>query len=536
MSDSMDDAFFDEHELEAEREIEEEEERDRIAHLHEEAARYAPESPQGDVAMEDAGASGQPPQHAQEMQDEGEEEDEAPRRKRGAKRSSRVVNDDDGGEGGEQRVEHRAAGLHAFGAEDEEPTGRDGTKQRPLVGDLRTGGRSGASVAGSVDSFSVNQSAHEMRAEGLNLRAIHENRKRVASHHIAASGAHAAGSSAQSSGGASALEDEYDDAEQDAREGQPQPQQEEEKKDPYPGFDEKLLCWTISKDDLDKRKNANAQPFVLSDFRDWHVKLPSEVNAKDGPRMRPRRAMVWNIPAFYFRADANYFRHWERRQHGVNTQGVHSRMQAHAALVSLMFAGLQQGIATGQLSKRGGGGGDAQKGKPDTSGGEPPEPKERSGPVFDYVFRPQHLKGTDWPCFEICYEDLYEEYKIDVAAVRIWLMVCRGTMYSNTNPDMITYPSNIPAPQTTVESHTLTCTSVQLGTARHLALPCSLAGLRRRLFDLRARRPRDGERAPEGRHEPGQRLRAGHARQAGRRRADAASAGRVRPSAGCQRL
>lgn len=176
----------------------------------------------------------------------------------------------------------------------------------------------------------------------------------------------------------------------------------------YTGFDEKLLCCM-----------GPAQPFLLSDFRDWHSKLPSEVNAGNSVRVRPRRAMAWNVPAFYFRADANYFRHWERRQHGVNTQGVHSRMQAHAALVSLMFAGLQQGIATGQLIKRGGRG--DSEGEADSSGGAPPPAKERRGPVFDYVFRPQ--LNTDWPMFEIAYEDLYEPEKIDVAAVRIWLFV-----------------------------------------------------------------------------------------------------------------
>jgi hypothetical protein len=176
------------------------------------------------------------------------------------------------------------------------------------------------------------------------------------------------------------------------------------------------------------------QPFLVSDFHEWHPVLPEHlVRGVDDepPRMRCRRAMCWNFPAFFFSNGAEHFRAWERRHHGENTTGVHGRMQAHAALTSLMFAGLQQGLRTGSLKRGGASGSDAMDDAEDDSPhGRKPQKKApgSSGPVFSYKFRPVDgaAPGTEWPMFELAHEDLYHRNRQDVLAVRVWLFVYDG--------------------------------------------------------------------------------------------------------------
>lgn len=363
---------------------------------HQEADMYAPDSPQGDAAMEDAGPRS--PEDEEQDTDEGQDVRIGASSRR---RASGRVADSDNEQDDEPMLPQpptRAEGLHEYGLEDEDDDsgGADGTAQGSLLDDGRLGNQHiGRAVNADV--------ADQIR----NIRSIREQRR---GRSPGAPREHGAPSEVMGSEAASVADDEQSVWGESEETGQ----RNTVFSPRYDGFDEELLC--CREDEL---------PFNLSDFRDWHVKLPSYVNAANQDRMRPKRAMVWQIPAFYFRADAHYFRHWERRQHGVNTQGVHSRMQAHAALVALMFAGLQQGIATGKLLKRGERLGGDDAGMQDDSGGAEEPKKERSGPVFDYVYRAKCAGGeVDWPMFELCYEDLYEEQmKLDVVAVRIWLFV-----------------------------------------------------------------------------------------------------------------
>merc|ERR1711965_295203 len=137
-----------------------------------------------------------------------------------------------------------------------------------------------------------------------------------------------------------------------------------------------------------------SHPFLFNNFSAWHARTPSYFRG-DGDCIRPKRAMVWNFPTWLFAADAQAFRNWERKQHDTNTEGCHTRMRAHAALTSLMFAGLQQGMHTGTPARRdgegGGGGGDMI----DDSGG---------GGMQDYLYMDPDSK-QEWPMFEITHED-----------------------------------------------------------------------------------------------------------------------------------
>ena len=356
---------------------------------HKEADMCAPLSPQGDAAME-------APQDLEDMEEEDVRIGASSRRCAGRVADSGDEQDDE-----PPQPSTRAEGLHEYGVEDDDHSGADGTVQ----GSLFDNGRIGNQHIGRAVNAEVNM-IERIRAQRLRKKS------------------HSAGAPRERGGGASSERDSADmvseaagsvddeqsvwgESEETGQRGTAPPPR-------YEGFDEELLCC-----------RGDERPFNLSDFRDWHVKLPSYVNAANQDRMRPKRAMAWQVPAIYFRPDAHYFRHWERRQHGVNTQGVHSRMQAHAALVALMFAGLQQGIATGKLLKRGEVPGGDDTGKPDGSGGTEEPKKERAGPVFDYVYRARRDgREVDWPMFELCYEDLYEEQmKLEVVAVRIWLFV-----------------------------------------------------------------------------------------------------------------
>ena len=130
----------------------------------------------------------------------------------------------------------------------------------------------------------------------------------------------------------------------------------------------------------------------------------------------PKRAMVVNIPIECFSRDAHRISHW---QTPLNNP---TRAASIAALLSLLWTGTAKGFLSGnhvEIAR------DAGNEGTDSSSREKKKKKAPES-VRSYQYLTSDNRETPLPMFVMCYEELYNEAKTEVLAIRIWKLVFDG--------------------------------------------------------------------------------------------------------------
>ena len=174
----------------------------------------------------------------------------------------------------------------------------------------------------------------------------------------------------------------------------------------YDGYDEAIL-----------RNGEVAVPCLLAQDDLW------KCIDRYGPiDMTPKRAMRINIPVDFFRRDAEFFRQWQL------PKGCESRCRASAALVSLLFAGMQMGFPSGKheetvRQQAVSDDADQQSGSGQGStAGKAPKVKPFTH-AKRYTYAPHDDETDSWPMFQIALEDIYNEEKTEIICLGVWLFI-----------------------------------------------------------------------------------------------------------------
>ena len=136
--------------------------------------------------------------------------------------------------------------------------------------------------------------------------------------------------------------------------------------------------------------------------------------------MRPARAMRFLVPATLFARDARHFMQWV-----MPTDQAAARAYASAALCSMAFAGTAKGIPCGNHAERA----RAEQANDQQANGQPAQGQGRKEKqkTFDkankYMFIPPHDPNSNWPMWQMGYEEIYNAAGTDVTFVGIWLWV-----------------------------------------------------------------------------------------------------------------
>ena len=139
-----------------------------------------------------------------------------------------------------------------------------------------------------------------------------------------------------------------------------------------------------------------------------------------GPQeMRPKRAMRVLVPTDFFRRDAEFFREWQL------PKMAESRCRATAAIVSLLFAGMQMGIPSGKHEEKMRQ--QAQSDEQDQQAGNGRNAgKAKATPISHvkrYTYAPHSDETDSWPMFQIGIEDIYNDDLSEIVLLGVWLFI-----------------------------------------------------------------------------------------------------------------
>jgi hypothetical protein len=178
--------------------------------------------------------------------------------------------------------------------------------------------------------------------------------------------------------------------------------------------------------------NPNRKPLCFpADGRHW--KSVSTAN-EFGSNWIPDKTLVINVPIQFFRPDATHFGTGWRQP---TTTSGNARYKAVAALLSLLFAGMDMGIrGRGNYE-------DAERRKKteeraETTGGDEntnKKKKEDDGPVQRYTMCHGDHRGDSAPMYSFALEQIFNGDESQVVAYRVW-MIINDPLFSVT--EMIT--------------------------------------------------------------------------------------------------
>ena len=174
----------------------------------------------------------------------------------------------------------------------------------------------------------------------------------------------------------------------------------------YEGYDESIL-----------KHPEVAQPMLLAQDELWKC-----IESIGPTEMRPKRAMRLNVPVDFFRRDAEFFRQW------CLPKGSESRCRATAALVSLLFAGMQMGFPSGKHEEkmRQQVQNEEQDQQAGAAGGGRSAGKAKVTPFTHakrYTYAPHDDETDSWPMFQIALEDIYNDDRTEVMCLGVWLII-----------------------------------------------------------------------------------------------------------------